>query len=164
MTPEEEASLLEDEEDMNEYFHTETNGNFSESLLGVTNNLGNALICVSGDKRTLISANQIPNSLKRTIKNFSQFENVKKAKWNKKFANNKPLRVFLEDLGYESQLDKESQRIHFINTITEFDNFSDGDTENVIAEVSKPSTFRITLNSDTSNRVCQKVGSTLSPT
>lgn len=121
------------------------------------NILRNAKICVTGDKRTLIGANESVHNLKRTTNDIFRVKRPKRTKWNATFTNGyKPVRVFLEDIGFESRrANEENENRNLINN-NNIDCVSLSDQQSVTSGSS--STFRIVLNRETDSRICTQVG------
>lgn len=134
----------------------------SKPLVGGGNIFSNTLICVSGEGRTFIGANQLSNNLKRTTDFFRTDKVKKRKKWEVTFKNGyKPVRVFLDDIGYETQIEANLIDNNLINANDIGHNsFTNGIHQKVPSESSSSSSFiRITVDQRNSKRFCQKVGS-----
>lgn len=131
-------------------------------LVGGGNIFSNTLICVSGEGRTFIGANQLSNNLKRTTDIFRTDKVKKRKKWEVTFKNGyNPVRVFLEDIGYETQIEANHVDNNLINTNDIRNNsFTHGIHQKALSECSTSSSIiRITVDQRNSKRVCKKVGS-----
>lgn len=160
-TEEQEASLLESEDDMDELIN-ESNEELSKPLEDGENIFSNTLICISGEGRTFIGANLLSNNLKRTTDFFRTDKVKKRKKWEVTFKNGyKPLRVFLDDIGYETQVEEIRVDNNVINNNDiDINNFTGGIHQKVSSENSTTSSIiRITVDQRNRKRVCQKIGS-----
>lgn len=147
MSSEEERRLLDEEDDslLESFGENYSHDNRQSKPIKDT---GFFNICIRGNKRIVTDTTQCSGCLKRSTDNTSQLDNKKRMKWNKNFSHRHfPVRLFLQDIGYESQMNRGSDNLSVDL------NYTNNNNEN-IAQGTSPNLLKITVNKNNS-RICE---------